>query len=715
MKQALLRNGRVEVVEVPSPLVEDGGVLVAAEYSCISVGTEMTRLRVSGVPLWRRALQEPGKVAWVFDNLRTRGLARTRQVVDERLSTARPIGYSAAGRVIGVGTRVETFAIGERVACAGGQCAHHAEVISVPVNLAVQVPDGVTATAASTVGLGAIALQGVRRASPTLGEVFVVIGLGVLGQITVQLLKSNGCKVLGLDLDQDRTSLALGHGMDLPVNPLEDPPSLRVACLTNGVGADGVIITAASPSNEVLSSAFQMCRRKGRVVLVGDVGLDINRSDIFAKELDFFISTSYGPGRFDARFEEHGLDYPISYVRWTETRNMQAYLDLIQAGALKIDPLVTDVFPIERAAEAYQFLGSPTRKAVAALLSYQTQPTRSTDLRVLKPQVPRSERVRVALVGAGSFMKATHLPNIRALATQYEVGAVVSRSGHNAAETGRLAGASWVSTDFQRVLAEPDIDAVIIATRHNLHGSQSLAALKAGKHVLCEKPLVLTREELEDIKSYYSAVPEGRSAPVLLTGFNRRFSPYATKMRAFLSTRSHPVLITYRMCGSHASPDHWIHGPEGGGRNMAEACHVYDLFGFLVGHRVASVVAVPIRHGTDWFGPRENFSVTVSFEDGSVASLVYTTMGSREHPKEQCEVFSEGRTIVLNDYQDLRFSGTKAKRLTTPTGEKGHYEELQAFATAILAGGRWPIPLWQQIQAMEIAIEVEAQLLPGDV
>lgn len=715
MKQALVRAGRVEVAEVPCPPLEKGHVLVAVEHSCISVGTEMSGVRSSAVPLWKRALQNPGKMIWVLNNLRTGGLARTRQMVTDRVSTGRPTGYSAAGRIVGIGEGVEGFALGERVACAGGQCAYHAEIICVPVNLAVPVPENVGSMPASTVALGAIALQGVRRANPTLGETFAVIGLGILGQITVQLLKANGCKVLGLDLEPGRVRLAMQHGLDIGMDPGDDPPLDRVARLTEGTGVDGVIITAATPSNDVLSMAFGLCRKKGRVVLVGDVGLNINRADIYAKELDFFISTSYGPGRYDARFEEEGLDYPISQVRWTETRNMQAYLDLLQTGSVNLDSLLTEVFPIGKVTEAYQALADPSRKVMTALLSYPCQLEHSRQVFLAKPPMPSPGKVRVCLVGAGSFLKGTHLPNLKALSSLYTISAVVSGSGHNAAETARQASASLASTDFSEMTADPAIDAFIITTRHHLHAPQTLAALKAGKHVLCEKPLVLTREELDQITTFFEALPGDQPAPILLTGFNRRFSPYAERIREILKDRTHPMMITYRMCGGHTPPEHWIHGPEGGGRNLAEACHIYDLFGFLTGSRTRSVQVSPLAGASSYYGPRDNFTATISFEDGSVANLSYTTMGSPAHPKEQCEIFCEGKALVLNDYVSLTLAGTKAKGLKTPAQDKGHTRELEAFATAILSGGPWPIPLWQQVQAMEIALEVETRLRESGV
>lgn len=713
MKQALIQDGKIVVWEVPCPVVDKGCILVAVEHSCISIGTEMSSVRSSAVPLWRRALKQPDKIIWVLNNVRTGGLARTRQLVEGKVSSAKATGYSAAGTVVQVGEGVEGFAIDDRVACAGGQCAYHAEMICVPVNLAVPIPDNVTSADASTVALGAIALQGVRRATPTLGENFVVIGLGIIGQITAQILKANGCRVIGMDIEPDRIETALALGMNLTLGLDGDPPLDRVARLTNGVGVDGVIITAATPSSEVISNAFSLCRKKGRVVLVGDVGLDIKRQDIYAKEIDFFISTSYGPGRYDRRFEEEGLDYPISYVRWTENRNMQAYIDLLSIGRIKIEPLVSAIFPIESAAEAYARIEDPSRKPLAVLLSYRT-PAKQSDMcnviRTHKLTSASSDKVRVGIVGVGSFLKGTHLPNLRAQIDRYKVTAVVSKSGHNAADTARQVGATIIASDLAQVVADPEIDAFIITTRHNLHAPMTLAALRAGKHVLCEKPLALTHNELSEIKAFYDNLPSNQPAPLLLTGYNRRFSPYARRIKEILADKTNPLIINYRMCGGYMPPDHWIHGPEGGGRNLAEACHIYDFFNYITGARVAGISATAIRPKSMYYSARDNFVATVAYEDGSVATLSYTVMGSKDYPKEQCEIYCDGKVLVLTDYQSLTISGSKAKGLKTPVQDKGHNQELVEFAESILHGTEWPILLWQQIQAMEIAFEVEAHL-----
>jgi predicted dehydrogenase len=563
---------------------------------------------------------------------------------------------------------------------------------------------------ASTVTLGAIALQGVRRATPTLGETFVVIGLGILGQLTAQLLKANGCRVIGLELDPERAHMAVELGMDEVVDTSIDVDIQRVARLTDGVGADGVIVTAASRSSEILSSAFRMCRRKGRVVLVGDVGLDLDRSDIYEKELDFLVSTSYGPGRYDRRYEEEGLDYPVGYVRWTENRNMTEYLRLVAEGRVRVKPLIGKTYSIVDAGSAYAALRGPDRPLLA-LLAYPTPSASDATIsrRVSNPRAANARRgaIRVGLVGAGDFAKGVHLPNLKTMADRFEIRAIASRTGENATATATRFGASYATTDFDEVLADPDIDLVVIATRHDRHARLALQALQRGKHVLVEKPLAINEDELSKIPQFFDSPAVH---PILLTGFNRRFSPHALRILELVQTRSNPMVMTYRMNAGYLPMDHWTHGPEGGGRNLGEACHIYDLFTFLTGSRVKDVQATPLRPATSYYSPTDNFVATVAFEDGSIGTLTYTALGSADHPKEQLEVFVDGRVLALDDYRRLVVAGAKAQGMTTGTQAKGQAEELDALGRAIANGGEWPIPLWQQVQATEIAFAVDRVL-----
>ena len=713
MKQVLIRRGGVVVDEVPAPLVEPGTVLVRVDHSCISVGTELSGIHASGMPLWERAVRQPARVRRLATTAATQGIANTRRLVEGRLNAGQATGYSAAGVVVEVGDGIDDVRRGDRVACAGAQSAHHAEVIRVPRNLVVPVPASVSLADASTVTLGAIALQGVRRAQPTLGECFVVIGLGAIGQLTIQLLKANGCQVIGADPEQERTQLALDLGMDAASRPELDDGIEQVRRLTNGIGADGVIVTAATASDAVMSTAFGMCRRKGRVVLVGDVGLDLNRQDLYEKELDFFISSSYGPGRYDRNYEERGLDYPVGYVRWTENRNMAEYLRLVADGKVRVEPLVGGTYPIAEAVAAYAGLERGEHRPVMVLLNYPTGPEGAPTARTVptpSARPVRPGRIRVAVVGAGTFAKGTHLPNLGVLSHAYELRAVVSRSGPNATSTAAQYGAAYSATDYLSALEDPDVDLVVVATRHNLHARIALEALQHGKHVLVEKPLALTSEELDGIVGFYERWAAPESPPVLLTGFNRRFSRYARRIAELTASRTGPMLLTYRMNAGYAPLDQWVHGTEGGGRNLGEACHVYDLFTYLTGSRVVDVQADTVRPRTAYYSPTDNFIATVRFDDGSLATLAYTALGAAAHPKEQLEVFVDGAVIVLDDYRRLHAVGARTEPLSTPVPQKGQREELEALAHALQSGGDWPIPLWQQVQATRIALAVEPYL-----
>lgn len=708
MKQVLIKQGRAIVEDIPAPLVDAGKVLVRVDHSCISVGTEMSGVKASARPLWKRVLSQPGKIKKAWKMIETHGLSRLHSVVQGKLSSAVATGYSAAGTILEVGEGIHDLSPGDRVACAGAQYAHHAEVIAVPRNLVVPIPEGLDFAEASTVTLGAIALQGVRRAQPTLGETFVVLGLGILGQLAAQLLRANGCRVVGVDLDRGRIDVARRLGMPLGIHPDDGDDIEQVARLTDGVGADGVIITAATPAHEVISTAFRMCRKKGRVVLVGDVGLHLNRADFYEKEIDFFISTSYGPGRYDRHYEEEGLDYPVGYVRWTENRNMGEYLRLLVAGQVSVRPLVSATYPITQAPEAYEKLQASGAKPLMVLLSYPRVDASTAPQRVVANPwaVPASnDRVRLAVVGAGSFARGMHLPNIQQLSKLISLRAVVSRTGHNAVAAALQFGAVYASTDYRSVLDDPEVDAVLIATRHHLHATMTLQALRAGKHVLVEKPLALTRLELKEVSEFFTA-----SAPeknVLLTGFNRRFSPHVQQVRHMLESRTHPIIVNYRMNAGHIPLDHWVHSTEGGGRNRGEACHIYDLFTALTNSKVVACNVQCLKPGGHYYSQRDNFVVTLSFADGSVATLTYTALGSSNAPKEQMDVFVDGKVVSLTDYKRLTITGTKSAVTETRIIEKGQKEELEAFARAIREGGAWPIPLWQQVQATEIACDVE--------
>ncbi len=723
MKQVLVRQGEVVVEEVPAPQAEPGGVLVRVAASCISAGTEGAGISVQRQPLVRRALEHPERVKAALELVVEKGVARAVGMVRGDMQAPAPTGYSVAGRVVELGPGVTDLAVGDAVACAGAGLANHAEYVAVPRNLVARVPEGLALEDAATATLGAIALHGVRRALPTLGEWFAVVGLGLLGQLTAQLLRAHGCRVLGIDLDATRVELARSLGLAAALAPDEADPVAAVKRLTGGLGADGVIITAASASDALLSRAFRMCRRKGRVVVVGDVGLGMRREDVYPREIEFFISTSYGPGRYDPAYEQGGHDYPVAYVRWTENRNMQEYLRLLAEGQVRIGPLVRGNFPIERAAEAFAAAGAGTDGARAALpivlLSYAggdaAAPARRVDMTAHVRRGAAGDVVRVGLAGAGAFARGMHLPNLQKLSGRFALQAVMSRNGVTSLRVAEEFGASYATTDYEALLADGAVDAVLVCTRHDLHASMALAALRAGKHVLVEKPLALTPAEVESLERFYARARG--EAPVLLTGFNRRFSPHARALREWLAGRSGPAMLDYRMNAGHIPLDHWVHGAEGGGRNIGEACHIYDLLGYVVGAPVETVQALsispPAGHGA--LARNDNFVATLRFADGSVATLTYTALGSTRYPKERLEVFCDGAVATLDDYRELRYHGAsgRPRGVRTRRQDKGHLAELEAFGECVARGGAWPIPLAEQLQATRISFEVERALTSG--
>lgn len=704
MKQVFITGRGVAVEEVPSPKAGKGRMLVRVHYSCISAGTEMASVKVSGMSLYQRALRQPHNVKKVIDLARTQGVKRTVDTIKGRLSAGIPSGYSVSGVVMEVGEGVQGFSAGDEVACAGAGIANHAEIVNVPVNLAVKLPEGAPMREASTVALGSIALQGIRRAAPTLGETVAVMGLGVLGQITVQLLKANGCRTIGGDLERARIGVAREHGLDEAVYPGDDFVE-RCHALTNGAGADAVIVAAATDSDEVISQAMRACRRKGRVVVVGDVGLNLKRSDLYAKELDFFISTSYGPGRYDASYELDGQDYPLAYVRWTENRNMEEYLRLLGSGKISLEGML-DAYDIDDAPRAYEELKKDGKKPLIALLSYPHREEASAT-KVVMPGRARpapSGKIRVAVAGAGGFAMGMHLPNIARLGKSFSLRCVMSRTGSNAKTAASRYDAEYATTDFDAVLSDPDVDLVMILTRHDLHAEMTLAALRAGKNVFVEKPLALTEGELAAIEEFYRDNAE--TAPLLMTGFNRRFSPAIRMAKDALNRSTTPLLINYRMNAGYLPPDHWTQTGEGGGRNMGEACHIYDLFNYLTGETAEKVEAASVRPSSPAWRKNDNFTATITYDGGSLCSLTYTSQGSPEYPKEKMEIFADGKVISLDDYKTLSVNG-KARKWSGAAPDKGHMSQLESLAECLGTGGQWPVSLAEQLSATRVGFQVE--------
>ncbi len=485
------------------------------------------------------------------------------------------------------------------------------------------------------------------------------------------------------------------------IDPTDQDYVAQVRRLTDGHGADAVIVTAATPSDEVISQAFQACRKKGRAILVGDVGLALKRADFYAKELDFLVSTSYGPGRYDPVYEEGGQDYPIAFVRWTENRNMAAYLDLIASGAMNLDGLIAEPYAVEKANDAYSALKSKDRSELIVLLEYDDATPIKRRINLRSAGAGR-DVINVGLAGAGGFAQGMHLPNMVKLRQHYRLRAVMSRTGSNAKAIATQYEANYATTDYEELLSDNETDLIIIATRHNLHAPMVLKALEAGKNVFVEKPLALTEAELQAIESFYNGLPAVK-APLLMTGFNRRFSPAMKTIRKGLAERTTPLIAAYRMNAGYIPTDHWVHTEEGGGRNLGEACHIYDTFRSLVGAPITDVTARAIQpQGKQWRS-NDNFNATLSFADGSVCSLAYTALGDKSHPKERMEVFADGKVAELDDYQAVRFAGLKKAAWSAGSSEKGQFEELEALAEAMKSSAAWPITLEEQLEVSRAA------------
>jgi len=700
MKQVLIKKGQILVEDVPAPALDDNGVLVEVAYSLISAGTETSSVVSSGKSLIQRALEQPQQVLRALDMVRRDGLIPTLTTIRGITDGAMPTGYSCSGTVLAVGQNVTDLQPGARVACAGAGRANHAERVVVPRNLVVEVPEGCDLADAASVTLGAIALQGVRRADPRLGEIVAVIGLGLLGQITVQLLKAAGCKVIGLELDARRLALAKTLGMDTGFDSADGDVVRQVRHLSGGQGVDSVIITAASSSDAIAQQAMEVCRRKGKVVVVGAVGLGLKRSPFYEKEIDFLISTSYGPGRYDNHYELEGADYPYAYVRWTENRNMQAYVQLVAEGKINVKALIERRYTINDASEAFAEL--QTSKPLGVLLEYPERSHEEADKRdtklTLRP-VLKTGRVGVAVIGGGSFAQGMHLPNLQRLSNLYQLRAVVNATGPKAKAVAEQFKAEYASTSYEEVLADPNVDMVLICTRHHLHAQQAIAAARAGKAILLEKPMALNKAELDELVT----VLKETQVPFMV-GYNRRFSPYAVEARKHTAGRINPLFMRYRMNAGYIPLDHWVHGPEGGGRLVGEACHIVDLFTSFTEARIKRVAMTHLQPKTGSVSATDNASITLAYEDGSVGVLDYFAVGSRDLPKEHFEIHFDEKSIVIDDYKSMQGYGVTVAALKSAGAEKGHVQELEAFHQA-LRGGVWPIALWDLAQTALAVID----------
>jgi len=708
MKQVLqnLRTGASEVADVPCPAVAPGQLLIRTTRTLVSAGTERMLVEFGRAGWLDKARQQPEKVRMVLEKIRADGLLATLDAVQSKLDEPMPMGYSNVGTVIEVGAGVAGFSAGDRVASNG----RHAEIVAVPANLCAKVPGVVADEAAAFTVLGAIALQGIRLAQPTLGDSFVVSGLGLVGLLTVQLLRAQGCRVLGMDFDAQRLALAGVYGAEtVDLSGGQDWRSAALA-FSRGRGVDGVIVAASTDSDEPIHQAAQMCRKRGRIVLVGVTGLKLTRADFYEKELSFQVSCSYGPGRYDPAYEQKGRDYPVGFVRWTEQRNFEAVLDMLAEGKLDVGPLVSHRFPIDRAAVAYEvILGSAP--SLGVLLEYpgpDAQPAGAAERTVSLPKAAatRSAKPNVCFLGAGNYAGRVLMPAFKSAGATLQT--VVSAGGVSAAHYGRKYGFARASTDAAAMLADPAIDTVVVATRHDSHALHVVRSLQAGKHVYVEKPLCLTLEELAGIEAELLLHSELR----LMVGFNRRFAPQVAKMKASLAGVSEPKAFVMTVNAGAIAPDHWTQDRTvGGGRMVGEGCHFIDLLRYLAGASIVRHSAVAMGRHASLAVTSDKTMLTLEFADGSIGTIHYLANGDRGFPKERLEVFCAGRVLQLDNFRKLRGWGWSGfSNMNLWRQDKGQAACVKAFVEALRNGGPAPIPLQEILEVSRVSIEAQRAL-----
>jgi len=702
------KTGDMELAEVPPPAVRSGGVVVRTVRSLVSAGTEKMVVDLARKSLLGKARARPDLVRKVIDATRQQGLWNTLQKVRSKLDTPIPLGYSSAGVVVEVGEGVPDHRVGDRVACGGAGYANHAEYAYVPRNLLARVPDGVSMEEACFATVGAIALQGVRQTAPTLGERVAVLGLGLIGQLTVQLLRANGCRVLGFDPDPDRARLAEELGVHVAVSRDVEEAAERFG---QGRGMDAVVVAASSPDAGPLAQAGAIARLRGRVVVVGLVKMEIDRSLYYRKELDLRMSMSYGPGRYDPDFEERGFDYPLAHVRWTEQRNLEAVLELLADKRLRLAPLITHRFAIEDALDAYGLISGGREPYLGVVLGYGADdeaPVAPPERVALDARPLDRERVRVGFVGAGGFAQSVLLPALER-AGGVDFAAIASAGGTTARRIGDRHGFRAATADAGAVIRDPEVDAVFVVTRHDLHAPLVVDALEAGKHVFTEKPLALRPEELDAVVKAHERSPGG-----VMVGFNRRFAPLVQALCGHFEGRTHPLVMHYRVNAGLIPNDHWVHDPrEGGGRILGEGCHFIDLCQHLAGAPPTRVFAEGIAGDTRYRGD-DNVVITLRFADGSVASVLYTAAGDGRQGKEHLEVFGEGRQAALDDFRTLTLAaGGRAKRQSSSGQDKGFAEEMRRFLRSVREGGEMPIPFGQLVATTRATLAAAQSLRTG--
>lgn len=709
MKQILqsLKNGTTEIADVPVPKTGSGSLLIQTSHTLVSAGTERMLVDFGKAGWIDKARQQPDKVRMVLDKIKTDGLQPTIEAVYNKLDQPLPLGYCNVGRVADIGSGVSGFEVGDRVISNG----KHAEAVSVPLNLCAKVPDKVSDEEAAFTVLGAIALQGIRLAKPTLGECVVVTGLGLIGLMTVQLLRAHGCRVLGLDFDSEKLAMAREFGAETVDLAAGEDPVVKAGKFSRGRGVDAVIVTAASKSSEPMHQAALMCRKRGRIVLVGVTGLELSRDDFFKKELTFQVSASYGPGRYDPNYEEKGQDYPVGFVRWTEQRNFEAVLDMMSDGRLDVKPLISHRFDIAEAEKAYDLVGG-SGPFLGILLSYPgiefTSETRTRSL-VSSNQTQSfyqgehgGGKASVSFVGSGNYATAVLIPAFKEAGVHFR--SVASSAGVSGLHAGRKYGFNETTTDTERLFADEATNAVVITTRHDSHARFVMRALEAGKHIFVEKPLCLTLSELKEIEAAYKqASQQASSAPIIMVGFNRRFSPQVQKMKQLLNGVKGPKSFVMTVNAGAIPADHWTQDSEvGGGRIIGEACHFIDLLRFMAGVSIAGYQRIDMDSAT-----RDTVTLQLSFADGSIGTVHYFANGSKSFPKERLEVFASGGVLQLDNFRKLTgYSWPGFSKMNLWRQDKGQKACAKAFVDAVQQGGPAPISFEEVVESSWVAIEL---------
>ena len=701
MKKVLqnIGNGETSLCSIPTPKIRDGSALIKTTKSLVSVGTERMLIDFGKSSLIDKARSQPDKVKMVLKKAKTDGLTATYEAVKSKLDQPIPLGYCNVGLIIEAGDT--GFDVGARVASNG----HHAEVVRVPKNLIANVPDEVDDDSAAFTVLGAIAMQGVRLANPTIGETVIVTGLGLIGLLTVQILKASGCRVLGIDYDSEKCGLAKQFGAEIVDASKEQDPVTAAEIFSRGQGVDAVIIAASSKSNDIVHQAATMCRKRGRIILVGVVGLEINRADFYEKELTFQVSCSYGPGRYDEDYEDKGKDYPFAFVRWTQQRNFEAVLDLMASGSIDVKPLISHRFEIDDAVAAYEKLND--RSTLGILLNYQDTKAElliENTIKLSETTISTGRKGNVAFVGGGNYASRVLIPAFRRAGAN--LTALVTSGGMTAVHHGKKNGFLIASTDIEQAFVDA-VDTVVIATQHNLHASKTIHALENGKHVFVEKPLALTHEEIDNIESR-----QKDAKTMVMVGYNRRFSPHIQKIKNLLDAKPSPKTFIMTMNAGEIPKDHWSQDAKiGGGRIIGEACHYIDLMRFLAGSKIKSFCAVKMGKNNFIEVTEDKAVISLSFEDGSMGSIHYFANGGKSFPKERIEVFCDNAVLQLDNFRKLRGFGWKGlTKMNLWSQDKGQGNCVDVFMKSVREGGECPIPQDEIFEVARVSVDIAESL-----